>query len=164
MTGTIRWLTSSTMTAGLLSLGLGTLPLGCASVPLADSTADAQAKQFVAPSSTAIVYVVREGATIPEWMLGSGFKDIFRIVVAGREVGVLAPWTYLALEVPPGTHTITATGPENQDRLTVTTEPGRLVFVRVISRTGFAAGRAELSKLTEPAGRDLVRRSSLVQP
>ena len=35
MTGTIRWLTSSTMTAGLLSLGLGTLLLGCASVPLA---------------------------------------------------------------------------------------------------------------------------------
>ena len=91
MTGTIRWLTSSTMTAGLLSLGLGTLLLGCASVPLADSTADAQAKQFVVPSSTAIVYVVREGATIPEWMLwmlgsGSGVRGLARRL-GGRDFG-----------------------------------------------------------------------------
>lgn len=142
----------------ILGLGLGSLLLGCASVPLADVTDDARAKRFGVSASTAILYVVREGGT------GSGFHTIFRITVDGRDVGVLAPWTYLILEVPPGAHTIAATGPENQDRLTVETEVGRLAFVRVISRPGWMAGHASLSALTEPSGRDLVGRSSLVRP
>src|SRR6266481_9102333 len=103
---------------------------GCASVPLADSIADGQAKQFIAPtSSMAKVYVVREGPVVL-----SGLKDIFIISMDGREIGVLAQWTYLTVEVSPGTYTLKATGPENQDRLTVTAESGKIVFVRVISR------------------------------
>jgi len=143
----------------ILGLGLGSLFLGCASVPLADVSDDARAKQFVVSESTVTMYLVRDGA------FGFDFNStIFRVAVDGREVGVLAPWTYLVLEVPPGAHVITATTPENQDRLTVEAELGRLAFVRVEHRTGWMAGRASLSVLTEPTGRDLVRRSSLVRP
>src|SRR3989442_13121498 len=102
------------------------------------------------------MYVVQDGSDVFS-------STIFRIVVDGREVGVLAPGTYLFLEVPPGAHVITATGPENQDRLTVDTAPGRLTFVLVSWRAGWVAGHASLSVLTEPTGRDLVRRSSLVR-
>ena len=80
----------------ILGLGLGSLFLGCASVPLADVSDDARAKQFVVSESTVTMYLVRDGA------FGFDFNStIFRVAVDGREVGVLAPWTYLVLEVPP---------------------------------------------------------------
>ena len=44
------------MSAALLSAALLS---GCASVPMADATADAQAKQFVAPKDAANLYIYR---------------------------------------------------------------------------------------------------------
>lgn len=44
------------MSAALLSAALLS---GCASVPMAEATADAQAKQFVAPKDAANLYIYR---------------------------------------------------------------------------------------------------------
>jgi hypothetical protein len=84
----------------------------CATVPTADRAQDAEMKTFLAPANQARIYVVRDGGYM------SGAYQLFRIIVDGRDYGPLAPWTYFAFTVDPGTHSVTASGNENQERVT----------------------------------------------
>lgn len=103
------------MGAALLSAALLS---GCASVPMADATADAQAKQFVAPNDAANLYIYRNET------FGTAVK--MPVLVDGVAVGDTVAHTYIFKQVTPGSHTITSKS-ENDATLTLSTEAGKLL-------------------------------------
>lgn len=78
------------VTAALLSAGLLS---GCASVPMADTSADAQAKQFVAPANAANLYIYRNET------FGAAVK--MPVLVDGMAVGDTVAHTYILKQVTP---------------------------------------------------------------
>lgn len=130
----------------------------CASVPRAGSTEDAEMKTFSAPADQARIYVVRDGGYM------SGAYQLFRIAVDRRDYGPLAPWTYFVFTVDPGSRSVAASGNENQERVQLTVEAGKLYFVSVRSRIGFANARVSVSRLSDAEGRDAVRGAQLAVP
>jgi hypothetical protein len=105
-------------------LCLLTIAFGCASVPMTDTSADTQAKQFQPTSGMASVYFVRQS---------NGFGDTLDeyIHVDGQSVGAVAPNTYILLNVPPGHHTITVEGPTNSEQTQLDATAGNLYFYSV---------------------------------
>ncbi|MGN5127942.1 DUF2846 domain-containing protein [Aeromonas sp. 30P] len=101
------------MSAALLSAALLS---GCASVPMADATVDAQAKQFVAPKDAANLYIYRNET------FGAAVK--MPLLVDGMAVGDTVAHTYILKQVTPGSHTITSKS-ENDATLTLSTEAGK---------------------------------------
>lgn len=83
------------MSAALLSAALLS---GCASVPMADATADAQAKQFVSPQDGANLYIYRNET------FGAAVK--MPLLVDGIAIGDTVAHTYILKQVSPGSHTI----------------------------------------------------------
>lgn len=83
------------MSAALLSAALLS---GCASVPMADATADAQAKQFVAPKDAANLYICRNET------FGTAVK--MPVLVDGMVVGDTVAHSYILKQVSQGRHTI----------------------------------------------------------
>ncbi|MFQ1893604.1 DUF2846 domain-containing protein [Aeromonas veronii] len=105
------------MGAALLSAALLS---GCASVPMADATADAQAKQFVAPKDAANLYIYRNET------FGTAVK--MPVLVDGVAVGDTVAHSYILKQVTPGSHTITSKS-ENDATLTLSTEAGKNYYV-----------------------------------
>jgi Protein of unknown function (DUF2846) len=144
------------VSGGLLLYCAALLMVGaCATVPTADRAQDAEMKTFLAPANQARIYVVRDGGYM------SGAYQLFRIIVDGRDYGPLAPWTYFAFTVDPGTHSVTASGNENQERVRLTVEAGKLYFVSARSTIGITNARVSTSTLSDLEGRDAVSRSRL---
>jgi hypothetical protein len=105
------------MGAALLSAPLLS---GCASVPMADVTADAQAKQFVTPKDAANLYIYRNET------FGTAVK--MPVLVDGMTVGDTVTHSYILKQVTLGSHTITSKS-ENDATLTLSTEEGKNYYV-----------------------------------
>jgi len=123
----------------------GLLLVSCASVPLASSSADAEAKQFTPQSGRASIYVTRS--------FGVGSAIIFQTILDGRITGALAPNTYQLLSVPPGQHTLIVTATENIQQTTMIVQPGRNYFVEVSVSMGWIKGRANIQSIADAEGR-----------
>ncbi|WP_161957707.1 DUF2846 domain-containing protein [Aeromonas caviae] len=139
------------MSAALLSAALLS---GCASVPMADATADAQAKQFVAPKDAANLYIYRNET------FGTAVK--MPVLVDGVAVGDTVAHSYILKLVTPGSHTITSKS-ENDATLTLSTEAGKNYYVWQEVKMGLLMARSKLSQVSEEEGKQGVMESKLVK-
>lgn len=79
---------------------------GCASVPMAGPTADAEGKRFEPPSpGQSVLYLYRNS------LLGS--EVAFSLADNGQPIGTLANRTWIRVEVAPGRHVITCSAPSH---------------------------------------------------
>lgn len=104
---------------------------GCASVPMAGPTADADGKRFDPPASgQSALYLYRSS------LLGS--EVAFTIADNGQAIATLANKTWVRVEVPPGQHVITCAAPSHApltqtpaQAATVYLAPGETRFLEV---------------------------------
>lgn len=139
----------------VLMLIAGALLAGCASVPMAPESLDAQAKTFTPIPGQANIYVVRGG--------GIGTALAFQVVLDGRIVGSLAPHTFVLVSVPPGEHVVEVTGAENVQQQRLVTEAGRNYFFKMSVHMGWASGRPHLEPMSDADGRSEVSAQKLAE-
>jgi PBP1b-binding outer membrane lipoprotein LpoB len=139
------------MSAALLSAALLS---GCASVPMADATADAQAKQFVAPKDAANLYIYRNEN------FGTAVK--MPVLVDDMAVGDTVAHSYILKQVTPGSHTITSKS-ENDATLTLSTEAGKNYYVWQEVKMGLLMARSKLSQVSEEEGKQGVMESKRIK-
>ena len=104
----------------LLSAMLVLVAAGCASVPLADPSADAAAKRFVPPPEKSAIYLFRD-ETIAS-------ANTIPVALDGKIMGETAPLTYFLWIVEPGEHRVTS-HTSNPSTVNLYTEPGRNYFI-----------------------------------
>ena len=141
------------MLAGLV-MGL----VGCASVPMGDSTRDAELKTFKAKPDVAGVYIYRNE--------GMGAAVRMDVEVDGKPLGATAAKTYFYTEVPAGKHRLTSKA-ENTDNIEVETVAGKLYYVWQEVKMGILYARTKLHLVGEEEGQKGVQESKLasqIQP
>lgn len=107
--------------AGLLLLTVIAGLAGCASVPMADSTQDAQAKKFIPPNDMAGVYIYRVGTYAADIVIPVG--------IDGQFMGRTAVDTYFYWKVSPGRHII-VTGGYKPEQYKMDFEAGKNYFFK----------------------------------
>jgi len=138
---------------------VATLPCllgGCAAtVPLERPSSDAAAKRFIPASGEAEVFVVRAGDR------GSAF--LVSVVLDGRNVGSLAPATFLRVPVAPGEHVVSVVNSANAELSSIRAAAGKSYFVGVSTDVLFLgeAPDAHLREVSEQEGRGAVLSSRL---
>lgn len=138
--------------AGMLSLSA--MLSGCASVPMASSERDAQAKSFVAKVDKANIYLYRNES------MGAAIK--MDVAMDGKNLGQTAAKTYLALEVLPGKHTFLSKA-ENDDILEISTDPGKNYFVWQEVKMGLMYARNKLRLVDEVTGKAGVAECKMIE-
>jgi Protein of unknown function (DUF2846) len=134
-----------------------TLAAGCATVPTADSTADAQAKTFVPESGTASLYLCRPSGVIGDTLVAQTQLD-------GQSIGALAPNTFLLLSVPPGSHTLTVVGPSNSEQVSVDAVGGNVYFFQVsVTWDGPGIRHRHIAAMSDADGRTAVNSETRAQ-
>lgn len=129
------------------------LVAGCASVPMADSSADTAAKTFRVPAGKSGIYIYRN-----ETMGAAITMDLF---IDGRPLGQTGAKTYAYVEVDPGTHKILSKA-ENEDLLELNTLAGKLYYVWQEVKMGLMYARNKLSLVDEKTGQAGVMESKLI--
>jgi PBP1b-binding outer membrane lipoprotein LpoB len=143
-----RKLLAATVLAGVLVMS------GCASVPMASKSADAQAKQFTPVPDKATVYIYRNE------VFGSAIK--MPLLIDNMSVGDTASKTYVAKELPPGSHTITSKT-EKDSSVTIDMVAGQLYYVWQEVKMGMFAAGSALHVVDEKKGRAGVQESTLIE-
>ncbi|NQD94987.1 DUF2846 domain-containing protein [Pseudomonas sp. CrR25] len=136
-------------------LAVAALTTGCASVPMADASRDAQAKTFNAPADKANIYVYRNEN------MGAAVK--MDVSLNDQKVGQTVADTYLLLTVPSGQHTLKSNA-ENESVLQLTTEAGKNYFVWQEVKMGVLYARNKLQQVDDATGREGVSECKLAQP
>lgn len=139
----------------LLSLLLASAVLlhGCATVPMADTQADAVAKTFKINPGKSGIYIYRDetfGAAIA--------MDVF---IDGRPLGQTGAKTYFYIEVEPGPHKILSKA-ENDELLELNTLPGKLYYIWQEVKMGLLYARNKLQLVDEKTGQTGVMESKLI--
>lgn len=94
---------------------------GCASVPMAGPTADAEGKRFDPPApGQSVLYLYRSSLLGPE--------VAFALADNGRPIGTLANKTWIRLEASPGQHVITCTAPSHAPLTQTPAQPATVVL------------------------------------
>lgn len=128
---------------------------GCASVPMASSDMDVQAKQFQVAAGKSRIYVYRNEN------MGGAIKIV--ITLDGKVVGSNAAKTYFALDVAPGKHDVACIS-ENTASLSVNAPSGKPVFVWQEVKMGTWSPKCAMIQVDDKVGRNGVLESGLAQP
>ena len=142
------------MNKRLIAIFAATLMLatGCASVPMADTSADTTAKTFkVAPNKSGI-YIYRN-----ESMGAAVSMDLF---INGKPLGQTAAKTYAYVEVDPGKHKILSKA-ENEELLELDTLAGKLYYVWQEVKMGMWQAGSALQLMDQLKGRDEIMECKL---
>jgi hypothetical protein len=126
---------------------------GCASVPMADKSVDAQAKQFQPAPDKAKVYIYRNE------VMGSAIK--MPVLIDNVAVGDTASKTYIEKDLQPGPHTITSKT-EKDSSLTIDMLAGKIYYVWQEVKMGMFAARSQLHEVDAGKGQAGVRESKLI--
>lgn len=126
---------------------------GCASVPMADKSADIQAKQFQPAPDKAKVYIYRNE------VMGSAIK--MPVLIDNAAVGDTASKTYIEKDLAPGPHTITSKT-EKDSSLTIDMLAGKIYYVWQEVKMGMFAARSQLHEVDATKGQAGVRESKLI--
>lgn len=95
----------------------------CITVPLADQSADREAKQFIAPSNgKARLYLVRPYTQEP--------RRRTEVFLDGKRVAVLAPLTYVVLDVSPGKHRLKVQAYDETATLDIDVDENNIYYVQ----------------------------------
>jgi len=136
----------------LVAASLSLTIVGCASVPMADASKNAELKKFTAKEDVAGIYVYRNET------LGAALKlDVF---LDDKLLGKTAAHTYFYTEVEPGTHTLKSTE-DGPAELTIDAVAGKLYYVWQEVKMGFAAGKSKLNLVDETKGQKGVNETNL---
>lgn len=127
---------------------------GCASVPMASQSADAQAKSFTPSADKATVYIYRNEE------FGAAIK--MPVLIDNMSVGDTAAKTYIEKQLPPGTHTITSKA-EKDSTVTIDMLAGQIYFVWQEVKMGMWAAGSALHVVDANKGQAGVRESKLIQ-
>ena len=119
---------------------------GCATVPMATPTLDAEAKQFVPPTGKSNVYVFRGG--------GPGGAIVFQVQLDGRIIGSIAPNTYHLVAVEPGDHAVAASSNENSRMVRFRALAGQSYFFKIEAQMGWVSARVGLEQVDDEHGRE----------
>ncbi len=132
------------------------LASGCASVPMASASQDAELKAFSQPpADKAGVYIYRNS------FVGQALKkDIY---LDGKRLGESANKTYFYQQVDPGTHTVSTESEFSDNALSVTVQAGINYFIRQYIKLGVFVGGANLEVVTEEEGKKGVMNSKLAK-
>ena len=119
---------------------------GCAQVPMADTSADAQAKTFAAPAKgKAGVYIYRKETLASALKMG--------ILVDNVEIGETTTKTYVYVEVDPGVHSIKGRF-ENESEVRLQAQAGKLYFIwQDVKVDSLSSVRNALTLVDEQTGR-----------
>lgn len=122
---------------------------------------DAQRKKITAEDSVArslspiadqaIVYILRPGRYI---------NPAMQITCNGNQVGITYEQTYLFTIIAPGTYTFTSSA-ENQSKLDITLEAGKIYYVEQQIKYGLAEARAHLVPVDEAKGKKFIEKCKL---
>jgi hypothetical protein len=140
---------------GILLLSMMLLSAGCATVPKADQSEDAAAKQFRAPADKGRVYIYRSAFI--------GQAVAIPIHINGKPWGQTQGKSYLIADLAPGEHTFLSKA-ENDSTVKVNVEAGKLYFVWQEVNMGFVMARAHLWLVDASKGRADVMQTSLLVP
>lgn len=135
----------------LISLSL----VGCASVQMADSTEDTQAKQFTAKPDVAGIYIYRNE--------NMGAIALMNVELDGKALGQTAASTYRYTQVQPGTHKIISRT-ENIDELSFDAAAGKLYYIWQEVKMGVWSPRSKLHLVDEATGQAGVNECKLAAP
>ena len=116
---------------------------GCASIPMAEQSADKAAKTFTAPAGMSRIYVYRNE--------GFGAAVTMDVFIDGRKLGQTVSKTYLVADVAPGSHTIMGKS-ENEHVTNLTTVAGRIHYVWQEVKMGLMYARNELKVMDDRTG------------
>ena len=123
------------------------LCIGCAAkVPLAPSTLDMAAKDFIPVPDRSNIYVFREDGD-------EGQTILFQVFLDGRLMGGIAVGTFLLTETPPGNHAISTFSKENQDSVYLKVEEGKNYFLEIEGKLGISTFRVTIKQVEEKVGR-----------
>lgn len=128
--------------------------VGCASVPMADTQDDRDAKRFSPAPDMSAIYIYRNE------FVGAAIK--MPVVLDGRQLGKTVAHSYLYKEVPPGKHIITADG-ENTDLLKIETRAGQTIFIHQEVKMGFAVARSGMRVVDAAEGKAGVLECKLIE-
>ncbi|MFC0348857.1 DUF2846 domain-containing protein [Undibacterium danionis] len=137
-------------TITVLSAGLLT---GCASVQMAPSNEDAQAKNFTVNPQSAKLYIYRN-----EFM-GQSIK--MPVELDGKEIGKTISKSFLVATVAPGKHSLLSKA-ENDSSLEIDTEAGKNYYIWQEIKMGFLSARSKLQLVDAAQGQAGVRESKLI--
>lgn len=126
---------------------------GCASVPMASKSADAQAKLFEPSTDKAVVYIYRNES------MGAAIK--MPLLIDGQAAGDTASKTYLRKELAPGQHTIVSKS-EVDATLNLDVKAGQTYFVWQEIKMGMFAARSALHEVDESKGKAGVQQCTLI--
>jgi hypothetical protein len=130
---------------GLLALGVG-----CATVPMTNASADADARTFQTAPGMANIYICRGEGLAPE-LLAYTHLD-------GKLIGALAHGTYQVVSVTPGSHIVTTSGPTNVEQLLVDAIAGNSYFFIVTIRwAGPGIRHRHIEAMSDADGRSTVK-------
>src|SRR4026209_569881 len=108
---------------GLRVLACLCLLSGCsATVPMASTTQDMEAKAVQVAADKSAIYVIQSTGYTGELNFASVDKE---------ERVALAAETYTVFTVNPGKHTVTLDGPVNRERVNLNTEAGNTYFIEM---------------------------------
>ena len=145
-----RWL-------GFVLIFVFALLSGCASVPMGDKTADADAKKFAAPApEVARLYVYRNA------MVGAALTK--RVTVDGVVIGETASKTYFVRNVAPGKHTLGTQSEFSDNTLDLDVVGGKNYFIHQYMKIGLFIGGANLELVSEEEGKKGVEECQLAAP
>ncbi|MFC5526795.1 DUF2846 domain-containing protein [Rhodanobacter ginsengisoli] len=138
-----------------LSALLGVLVMtGCASVPMASKSQDAQAKTFTPAADKATVYIYRNET------FGAAIK--MPVLIDNVSVGDTASKTYIEKQLPPGPHTVTSKT-EKDSSVTIDMLAGQIYYVWQEVKMGMWAAGSALHVVDAKKGEAGVRESTLIQ-
>ena len=129
---------------------------GCsATVPLASTTQDMEAKAAKVTADKSTIYVIQS----------TGYTGELNFANVDKEERVaLAAETYTVFTVNPGKHTVTLDGPVNRERVDLNTEAGNIYFIEM--GYGWAGGFGHLkvtaNVVNESEGKQLLAKTKLV--
>lgn len=131
---------------------------GCASVKMADSSMDAEAKRFAAPAADeSFLYIYRTAC------VGSGSK--MSIWIDGKHYGDLICNTFSKKSVTPGRHVISTESEFSPNHILVDARGGEDYYILQIIRPGVFLNGANLRLVSKEEGRQkILSYSKLTQP
>lgn len=137
---------------GVLLLAVLTMS-GCASVPMASSMEDAEAKLFKTNPQKASLYIYRNES------MGAAVK--MEVDLDGNYIGTNVAQTYIKKEVEPGEHTIVSHA-ENDDTLTISAQKNKNYFIWQEVKMGILYARTKLTHVTDEIGEAGVKECKMI--
>ena len=141
----------------LILAGVVSLFSGCASVDLADTEADAEAKTFAVPfDGTGNVYIYRNSP------FGTALNT--ELWIDGQYIGESAPNVFFKKNLPAGEHVISTESEFGKNHILLNLIENTNKFIRQYIKMGVFIGGSNVEEITEEQDKRDIQKLKLAQP